>query len=164
MKNSPPFSRVFAAWLFAVVVATVLGSIVQTQFNLAALAGIGVDIPAGVRIGTTFRDIFGGFSPTYGRYVVIPSLLVAFGLAWLLVPYLPGPSMPWFTLAGGLAILAGIPLVNYLAPVALLIGATRDVTCLILMAIGGAVAGMEFARIAEPPAHASEHWHSTPAL
>lgn len=164
MKNSPSLSRIFAAWLFAVVVATVLGSIVQTQFNLAGLAGIGVDISAGTRISTTFRDIFSGFTPTYGGYVVAPALLVAFALTWFLVPFLPGGSMFWFTLAGGLAILAGNPLVNYLSSLALLVGATRDVMCLILMALGGAVAGMEFARIEEPSARNSQHWHSTPAM
>lgn len=164
MNSSITFLRIVGAWLFAVIVATVLGSIVQTQFNLAALAGIGVDISAGLRVSTTFSDIFSGFTPTYGIYVVAPALLVAFAIAWFVVPLLPGSRMLWFTLAGGLAIGAGIPLVNYLAPVALLIGATRDVVCLVLMALAGAVAGMEFARIIDPPAPSHRRVHSTPAM
>jgi hypothetical protein len=140
----PPLSMLVMAFLASVLIATVWGAIVQTQFNLAALVGLGVDITAGVRIETTLRDIFGGFSLTYGGYVVLPSLLVAFLVCVWLIRYLPGPPLMWFALAGYLAIPIGNAVVNFISPLALLVGATRDIRCTLLMAIGGALAGLVF--------------------
>jgi hypothetical protein len=146
IRRISPWS-VLLAFFAAVILTTVWGAIVQTQYNLAALAGIGAELPAGLRLRTTLADIFSGFSPTYAGFIVVPSLLVAFAVAWLLAPRLPGPPMLWFAVAGALAILLGIPLVNYLSPVALLIGASRDWTCTVLMAMGGAAAGLLFERL-----------------
>lgn len=132
------------AFLAAVVVAVVWGAIVQAQFNVAALNDIGAGIGAGTRVSTTLTDVFSGFSPTYGGYVVLPSLLVAFICAGLVVRKTGTAAWPWFALAGGLAILLGIPLVNYISPLALLVGATRDFLCTVLMALGGVAAGLVF--------------------
>jgi hypothetical protein len=132
------------AFLVAVVVATVWGAVVQTQFNLAALVGIGAEIPAGLRLQATLTDLFGGFFPTYAGYIVLPALLVAFAVAWWITSRGADHPALWFAAGGGLALLVGIPLVNYLAPVALLIGAARDGLCTFLMALGGVVAGLVF--------------------
>lgn len=141
---------VVLAFIGAVVLATVWGAIVQTQFNLAGLVSIGVEIPAGLRLRSTLADIFSGFSPTYAGYVVVPSLLVAFVVAWWVARSAGAPWL-WFAVAGGLALLAGIPIVNYLAPVALLVGATREWSCTLLMAVGGAGAGLLFAWLIDAP-------------
>lgn len=148
MKTSD-IGRILLAFLIAVVVAIAWGSVVQTQYNLAALSSIGVDVDT-VRMNTTLRDLFSGFFPTYGGYIVLPSLLVAFIAAWLVMwKWLPADPLAarlaLFALAGGLAILIGIPLVNWLSPLALLIGASRDFSCTAWMAVGGAVAGLVFA-------------------
>lgn len=142
--NSASARRLIPAFLAAVVLTVVWGSVVQTQYNLAALTGIGAEIGPGINLQATLTDIFSGFSPTYGGYVVVPALLVAFFVAWLVVKR-TGAPLPWFGLAGGLAILAGIPLVNWLSPLALLIGASRDLSCVVLMAVGGALGGILFA-------------------
>lgn len=147
--NSSMVSRLILGFLAAVVVTVVWGSIVQTQFNLAALAGIGADIGVGTNLRATLTDIFSGFSLTYAGYMVLPALLVAFIVAWLVVQR-TGAAFLWFGLAGGLAILAAIPLVNWLSPLALLIGASRDVWCTVLMAMGGAVGGLLFAWVTRP--------------
>jgi len=139
-----------AGFLVAVLFATVWGSIVQTQFNVGALNAIGADISPGLRLGTTLRDIFSAFSPTYGGYVVAPSLLVAFVVAAWASGRLGGSRDAWFAAAGGTAILLGNPVVNFLSPVALLVGATRDWPCTVIMALGGMVAGLLFARITAP--------------
>lgn len=138
------FGRAAMAFLAALVVATIWGAIVQTQFNLAALSGIGTDIGAGVNARTTVRDIFSGFSPTYGGYVVLPALLVAFLAARFIADRAGGSRSLWFAIAGTLGLGLAIPLVNYLAPVALLVGATRDHLCTVLMALGGGAAGLVF--------------------
>jgi hypothetical protein len=142
--NSTSARGLIPAFLAAVVVTVVWGSVVQTQYNLAALTGIGVDIGAGTNLSATLTDIFSGFSLTYAGYIVLPALLVAFFVAWLVVRRTGAPLL-WFGLAGGLAILAGIPLVNWLSPLALLIGASRDASSVFVMALGGALGGILFA-------------------
>ena len=142
--NSTSVRGLIPAFLAATVVTVVWGSVVQTQYNLAALTGIGVDIGAGTNLNATLSDIFSGFSLTYGGYIVLPALLVAFLVAWLVVRRAGAPLL-WFGLAGGLAILAGIPIVNWLSPLALLIGASRDASSVFVMALGGALGGMLFA-------------------
>lgn len=147
---------VVPAFLLAVVLATVWGSVVQTQYNLAALASIGADVGP-VRWQATAGDLFSGFFPTYGGYVVLPALLVAFGIAWWLAPRLPRSPIPLriplFALAGVLGLALGIVVVNLLAPVALLIGATRDWSCIAWMALAGLPAGVLFAALvhSRPP-------------
>lgn len=140
----PDTSRVLVAFMAAVVVTTVWGAVVQTQYNLSGLNSIGAEITAGVRFSTTLRDIFSGFSPTYGGYIVVPSLLVAFVVAWFIAARQPKAVLLWFALAGAVAIGLGIPLVNHLSPVALLVGATRDFSCTLVMALGGGAGGLLF--------------------
>ncbi len=153
--------RLIPGFLAAVVVTVVWGSVVQTQYNLAALTGIGVEIGPGTNLRATFTDLFSGFSLTYAGYMVLPALLVAFFLAWLVVQRTGGAFL-WFGLAGGLAILAAIPLVNWLSPLALLIGASRDVSCTVVMAAGGVAGGLLFAWIARPqrPGQSRENNHT----
>lgn len=141
------FGRYALAFVAAVLVAVVWGALVQTHYNLQALASLGIDIPMQLRIATSARDIFGGFTPTYGGYVVAPALLVAFLLAgWLSSRRGTARTRPlWFGLGGLLAVWVAIPLVNWLAPVALLVGATRDASCTFWMALGGGIAGLLFA-------------------
>lgn len=141
---------VFIAFLVAIVVATVWGAIVQTQYNLAGISSIGAVVEPGVRTRATIDDVFSGFSPTYAGYVVAPALLVAFAVAAWISRNRQSSRRVWFAVGGGLAILLAIPLVNYLAPVALLIGATRAPSCTLLMALGGAVAGFLFAAMTGP--------------
>jgi hypothetical protein len=144
MKSNGPVS-VLVVFLLSVLVAVVLGSVIQTQYNLAALSGIGAEVGP-VRLSTTLRDVFSGFVPTYGGYVVLPALLVAFGVAeWISRRFLPDFRLPLYVLAGFAALIAAIPLVNWLSPVALLVGATRDRGCLFWMAAAGAAAGLVFA-------------------
>lgn len=150
--------RFLAAFVAALILAIVWGSVVQTHYNLQALAAIGTDVGA-VRMSTTMRDIFGGFFPTYGGYVVLPSLLVAFVAAAWLSRHALKARIVLYALAGFAALLAGIPLVNKLAPVALLVGATRDFSCTFWMAVGGAVAGLLFALLTRVPGA----WDQRPA-
>ena len=136
------------AFLMALVLAIVWGSIVQSQYNLAALASIGADVGS-VRLQVTLRDIFSGFSLTYGGYVVAPALLVAFGVVALLEPKVPAAArVPLYALAGLVALLIAIPLVNWLSPVALLVGATREWSCTFWMAAAGIPAGLLYALFA----------------
>ncbi|TDK23352.1 hypothetical protein E2F46_10525 [Luteimonas aestuarii] len=143
--------RTILAFIAAVLLAIVVGALVQSHYNLQALASIGVDVD-GVRIDTMMRDLFSGFSPTYGGYIVAPALLVAFLVAGWLSGLRPGLRIGLYMLGGYLAVLAAIPLVNFLSPVALLVGASRETSATFLMAVGGALGGLLFAFLTRPAA------------
>lgn len=150
MKDVPP-SQIVLSFLVAVLVTTVWGSIVQTLFNMRALVGIGAEFSFGNWLTFVLRDIFSGFTPTYGGYAVVPSLLVGLLVAAAIANRQRTSTRSlWFALGGGLSILLGIPLVNYLAPVALLIGASREFWCTALMAVGGVAGGVIFAAMTRP--------------
>lgn len=150
MMNTPGFARIALAFVAAVILTTLWGAVVQTQFNLTALAGIDMEVDGSLRMQTVVRDIFSGFTPTYGLYIVAPTLLVAFLVAEAVVRLINGSRWFWYALAGLIGMLLAIPLVNYLAPVALLVGATRDPACTVIMAAGGTVAGVLFVFLLAP--------------
>lgn len=156
--------RSILPFIIAVVVATLWGAIVQTQYNLAGLSSVGADITPGIRMGTTLSDIFSGFTPTYASHIVLPSLLVAFIVATLLPVQQRGARLMLFAAAGAVAIAAGIPIVNWLAPVALLVGATREISCIFVMALGGLIAGLLFAALTYPRLPRTKHDRSTTVL
>ena len=65
--------RVVLAFIVALIVGSVLGSLVQTQFNLQALEGLGVEISMATRLQTTVQDLL-NFAPLYA---------ILFGLSFL---------------------------------------------------------------------------------
>lgn len=133
-----------SCFLLAVAVAAVSGSVVQTQFNLAALRALGVELPASIWLATTARDLV-GFAPTYALVVAVaflPALPVAAGLArrW------PGFRQGLYTLAGGAAILAALLAMNALLSITT-IAATRSLAGLAAMVATGALGGLVYARL-----------------
>ncbi len=137
--------RVVSAWLLAVVVATVLGSVIQTQFNLSAVQSLGAPVPVGVRLATTGHDIL-GFGPFYGLVVAV-ALLIGFLVAGWLARRLPSWRTALFLLAGACAIATPILLMNALLPVTP-IAATRELSGLLALALAGAVGGWLYTRFA----------------
>ena len=120
----------------SVVVATVLGSITQTQFNLAALQGLGASIDTDVRLQATLHDLV-GFSPTLAALVLV-AFLVAIPLTSWIAPYLGIWRWPAFLLAGAAAVWLALATANSLAPMPTLIAADRSLAgTLALMACGG---------------------------
>lgn len=125
------------------MLAAALGSVVQTQFNLAALIALGVDVPLVIRLRTTLADLL-GFTPLYGA-VVAMAFLLAFPVAALLVRLWPARDTELYMLAGALAILAGLTLMNTALAITA-IAATRSTLALLLMMLAGAAGGWLFAR------------------
>lgn len=70
----------------AILAAAVLGAIVQTQFNLAAIQALGAPVSLGTRLQATAHDLF-GFMPLFAVVVgaaLLCALPVALGLARLI--------------------------------------------------------------------------------
>lgn len=140
--------RVVFAYLAAVLVTTVLGTITQTQFNLAALQALGTPIPLDVRAVTTGRDLL-GFTPSFAP-IVAGGFLIAFIVSGLLARWRPAWRGVLHPLAGFTAVLTALVVMNHLfgiTPVA----ATRSLVGLLAMAASGAVGGWVFARVIRRP-------------
>lgn len=136
--------RVVAAWLLAVLCATLLGTLVQTQFNLAALAGLGVAVSLGERLQATLHDLV-NFSPLYAT-VVAAAFLPAFTVSGLLARAWPRWRQPLHLAAGLAAIPVALLVMHRLLPV-MPISAARTQAGVLALALCGALAGLVFARL-----------------
>ena len=145
------FLRIVIAFVLAVAATTALGSVVQSQFNLAALQALGTEVPLGVRIGTTSADL-AGFSPTFGP-LVGAAFFVAFLFTGLLRRWITARRTALYALAGAVAILAMVLIMQAvfgLQPIA----AARGIFGFASLVLAGALGGALFARATPPPATA----------
>ena len=119
----PSKLRTLLYFFLAVLLASVMGTVLQTQFNLANLQALGAPMPLGVRVQTTCLDLL-GFSPTFAVLVLLGFIFALPVASWLARLW---PMGRWllFTLAGALAVLAAMALANALLPMPTLIGANR---------------------------------------
>jgi hypothetical protein len=136
------------AWVAAAALTGAAGSILQTQFNLAAIAAVGAPVPLPVRLQTTLQDL-AGFAPLFTG-IVAAGFLVAFPVAGWLARHLPGNRTLLYTLAGAAAIAVALLLSNALLPITA-IGATRSLAGLLALCAAGALGGRLFAALAPRP-------------
>ncbi|MCZ4320826.1 hypothetical protein [Pseudomonas anguilliseptica] len=131
----PSKLRTLLYFFLAVLLASVMGTVLQTQFNLANLQALGAPMPLGVRVQTTCLDLL-GFSPTFAVLVIL-GFTFALPVASLLARVWPMGRWLLFILAGAIAVLAAMALANALLPMPTLIGANRSLAgTLGLMACG----------------------------
>lgn len=142
------YLRTLLIFLLAVAFATVLGSIIQTQVNLAALQTLGMPVDLSVRLNTTARDLL-GFTPAYAAIMTV-TLLFALPPAALAARFMPVWRLPLFFLAGGLGLLAAFQIADAFAPMPTLIAATRSAEGTAAMMLSGAFGGLLFATLRRP--------------
>lgn len=140
--------KTFIAFIIAVAAGAIVGSIIQTQFNLAALIELSVPISLDTRISTIIHDLI-HFSPIFAL-LLIGVLLVALPVAAFCQRKFGGSERWWFISAGFIGLLCCFVVVNALAPMPTLIAATRSWSGLVAMALSGAFAGWIFDRIWHP--------------
>ena len=143
--------RSASAWLGATLATAATGSIVQTQFNLAAIEAAGAPVPFDLRLLTTLQDL-AGFAPMLAG-IAAGAFLVAFGLAVPLVRRWPRHRDGLYTLAGAVAVTTAILLMNLLLPITV-IGATRSLSGVVALGVSGALGGRVYAWLAPAPAAA----------
>lgn len=137
--------RLILAFLAAVVVTTAVAAAASTQFVLAELSQLGVEIGIGDRLAMTAHDVV-GMGVTYLPIVGV-GFLLAFGVAALVIRYLlPGWSLLGYSLAGFTAILA-IILIMIAAFGLVPIAGARSVAGMFTQCLAGALGGYVFARI-----------------
>lgn len=139
--------RAGARFLAAVLVCTVAGTIVQTQFNLAALQRLGVPVPPSTRLEATAADL-AGFTPSFAP-LVFAGFAIAFGVAGALSRWRAAWRCGWFVAAGAAAIFTAmllLELVLHVTPVA----AVRGAGGMAALCACGALGGYVFARLHPP--------------
>jgi hypothetical protein len=128
-----------AVFALALLACALWGALWQTQFNLAELTALGLEIPAVLRLQTTWRDIY-GFTPLYAAICLV-GLLPAFIVAGWLARGRSSWRTWLYPLAGGVAIAAALYSANKLAGIEVLVFATRHPAGLALLIGGGVLAG-----------------------
>lgn len=139
--------RWLLAWLAAVVVATLLGSIVQTQFNLARIVALDEPVSLSLRLETTLFDLV-SFAPLWAVIVAL-GLLIALVTAALVARRWPRHRTGLFVLAGFLAIAGALVVMDAMLPITP-VGAARSVSGILAMSLAGALAGWIHARMLVP--------------
>ena len=136
--------RIVLAFIAAVIATALLGTVVQTQINLADLARMGVSVPMDVRMQTTSDDLL-GFTPTLAGLALI-AMLIAFPVAAWIGRRAPGARTLMFSVAGAVGLYVAFILVDRFAPMPTLIAATRQTSGALLVAASGLLGGALFAR------------------
>lgn len=140
--------RTLLAFVAALLLATAWGSLVQTQYNLAALQGLGQPIDSATRWRTSVQDLL-GFGPVYAA-IVLAAWLPAFAVAFWFRRR-SGAHRGWLLpLASSVSVIVAIRLIDAFAPMPVLIYATRTLEGLLAMAMGSLLGGLLFSWLARP--------------
>jgi hypothetical protein len=136
--------RLLLAYLAATAATAALGSVVQTQFNLAALQSLGATIAPGTRLLTTAQDI-AGFAPLWAAVLAL-GFLIAFVCATVLAWFLPGRRTALLILAGAVSVFVTLWVMKVALPITL-IAATRELAGFVLIGLTGLLGGWLYARL-----------------
>ena len=140
--------RSITGYLVAVVVTAVLGSLIQTQFNLAAITSLGTPVPAGERFATTWHDL-AHFAPLYAILIAF-ALGLALPIAALLVRLFRKRRIELHMLSAAAGVTTVLILMNQLTPITP-IAATRDSIGLLSLSLPATLGGAVYALIYRPP-------------
>lgn len=154
-RNKFTLTSFLSAW----VIGVLLGTIVQSQINLYALQNLGVHIPLPTRFATTLHDL-GNFSMAYA--VIFGCSFAASQTVALWCTRWTAPKWRtfWCTFGAIAGLWVTFKVVDMIAPMPVLIAATRTVVGLLSMLASAAVAGALFAvlskrgRVASSPVSA----------
>lgn len=136
-------ARYVAAFVVAVAAALAVASIISTQFVIAGLQGVGVEIPFATRLSMTVTDL------ALLRFYAMSggtAMLVAFLVAGACAKWLPGSRQVWFTVAGFAALICALMLLELIIG-AMFIAGARSLPGHVLQGVAGAFGGWIFARL-----------------
>ncbi len=145
---STRWTRHLLPLLLALLLAAAWGSVAQTQWNLQALAGLGIDIPVTEWVRATAQDLI-GFAPVYAGILAV-GWLFALPVASFLARRWPGGRSVLMAAAAGTGMVAAVRTVDAVAPMPVFIDATRHWPGLLVMATGAVVGGLLYARLTAP--------------
>jgi len=136
-----------SAFALAVAAAGVAGSILSTQFVIAALAGIDVAVPFATRLSMTLRDF--GILPTL-LPAVAACFLPGFLIAGLCARWFGGNRIAWFVIGGASALVAELLIMQAVLGLMPIAGA-RSTAGLLSFGLAGGLGGWAFGRVTRKP-------------
>ena len=154
-KNSwRVLSRNLLPWLLAVLVTSVLGSLVQSHLNLVNVLEMGSYATGEEWLQTIINDLL-GFAPFYALLVGV-TFLFAFPVALWLAKKWPRGRSVLLGLSGAAGLAVAFFIADKLTPISTLIAATRDVVGLIAMLTTGFIGAWVFAKTSGRPEFQSQ--------
>ena len=137
------------AFVAAVVVAYIVAVICYTQLNLANLVEMGLTVDFGDRVSAALHDL-GGMAPLYLPIIAV-AFLLGFGVAALIIRFVPQLRSLGYVLAGFVAIYTvDWALGNLIAAGTHPLAVTRTTVGLLSQCVAGAIGGYVFVRILGP--------------
>jgi hypothetical protein len=137
------FKRSGWIWLAAVLVTTAIGSVIQTQINLAAVQAMGGPVPWGLRLQTTAQDLM-GFTPAFAGIVAGAFLFALPAAVWVAPRVRPLPLLGVTALAAAVGLALAFQVADAFAPMPTLIAATRSVSGTAWMLLSALAGGLLF--------------------
>lgn len=143
-KSLRIMGRNLLPWLFAVLVTSILGSLVQSTVNLVSVFQMGSHATWSDWQRTIIHDLL-AFAPFYGLLVGV-AFLFAFPAALWLTRKWPGLRSVLLGGSGAVGLALAFVLANEVAKIPTLIAATRHVNGFIAMLATGVIGAWVFAR------------------
>lgn len=145
--------RLILAFLAAVLSASVLCSLLSTQFVIAGLQSVDIAIPVAVRLQMSVDDLA-------ILQTLIPALsacfLVGFIVAALCIRWVGGSRTGWYTIAGFSSLIALYLLLNFILEIMPISGA-RSIIGLTAQGLAGGLGGYVFAKLSAPQTEDSQN-------
>jgi uncharacterized membrane protein YadS len=132
------YLRLCSHFLIATILAFVLASLFHSQFVMAELTSVGVNISFNDRLSMSLDDLIGLY-PTYAVVIAISLLLSFIVCALLLKRFTPPSSMLYFT-AGGCGVAAALLTMHPILDIIFIAG-DRSTLGFISQCIAGAMGG-----------------------
>ena len=142
------YLRLCTHFLVAVIFAFVLASLFHSQFVMAELIKVGVDILFNDRLSMSIDDLLGLY-PTYGIVIAV-SYFISFIVAGLLIKRFKLSPYILYCLAGGVGITVALLAMHPILNITLLAGA-RSTFGFVCQSLAGAIGGMVFANLRSQP-------------
>ena len=133
-------TNVVLSFCAAVLIAGLLGSILQTQINLAYLRDIGPPVSFTLRLSSTWHDLV-HFAPIYIA-LIFATFLIAFPMSEFVAKIFPGHRMFWLVIGAATGLWLCFQLINHVAPMPTFIAATRGVGGTLLLLLAAAVSAL----------------------
>ena len=144
MKNILPRGQTVFSFIVGWVMLIFLFIVTATQFNLAEIAALGLNVPFADRLATTVQDLVSG----------LPLIAIIFGFGFLIAMPVASMVSRWIKILPHVAHALGgftgvaVTLFTLKALVAITpIGAARDIDGFIALCLSGAIAGYVYSAL-----------------
>ncbi|WP_339725653.1 hypothetical protein [uncultured Paraglaciecola sp.] len=135
------YLRLCTHFLVAVIFAFVLASLMHSQFVMAELTKVGVEILFNDRLSMSLDDLLGLY-PTYGVIIAV-SFLIAFMVASQLIKRFKLSPAIMYCLAGGMGLSVALFAMHPILDISLL-ASTRSTFGFVCQSLAGAMGGWIF--------------------